>query len=85
MSRKAIKWAALGGLVCGAAAWATAVWAVPSNGYWRMYYSDATYTQLVGEEILFCSGLHELDGYRTPYKIVVDEWTCNGEGEDGGL
>ena len=82
MSRKAVKWAALGGLACAAAAWATAALALPANGHWYIYYSDASHSQIVGEEYLSCGGLYDLDGYKTPHKLVVDEWPCCSNGAD---
>ena len=45
----------------------TSLLALPPNEVYWEYYSDYTYTNLVGERILFCSGQTWQWGVRTSY------------------
>ncbi len=40
------------------------------------YYSDATYTEMVGNVIFDCSNRTTIDGVRTQYSRVVLRWRC---------
>lgn len=62
----------------------TAVIAGPI-GYFeeRIYYSDATYTQVVGDGSLTCMGNVYVDGQETNYYVVIHRSRCFGGG--GGL
>lgn len=47
--------------------------AVPMNMIYTVYYSDATYTEEVGEKYLSCQGKTFIYGVVTAYKIVTTE------------
>ena len=66
MTRQIRIWVLLGLLVLGA----TSILALPPNEVNWEYYSDGTYTNLVGERILFCSGQTWQWGVRTAYYYV---------------
>lgn len=59
---------------------ATSSFALPATGHHYSYFSDANYTSLVGDEYLTCGGLYDLQGYKTPYMIVIDQWSCGDDG-----
>jgi len=44
--------------------------ALPPNEVWREYYSDSSYTNLVGERWLFCNGASGGWGIITSYRIT---------------
>ena len=63
MTRRIRIWVLLGLLVVGG----SSLLALPPNEVTWEYYSDATFTELVGERILFCSGQWWSWGVRTSY------------------
>lgn len=58
----------------------TVVHALPSNEVDTEYYSDSTYTDLVGESILSCNGTRWSWGVKTVYKIVYSFPCFSGGG-----
>lgn len=50
--------------------------------YWTdvEYYSDASYTSVVGERIKDCSGRTVGWGVVTPYKVVLEQYPCSSPG-----
>ena len=63
MTRQIRVWVLLGLLVLGG----TSLLALPPNEVDWEYYSDGSYTNLVGERILFCNGSTWSWGIRTSY------------------
>lgn len=41
------------------------------------YYSDATYTEIVGNYTMLCSNQSALFGEQTPYSREVARWSCD--------
>lgn len=76
MNAKNLKKISLGAVALVVTAISTSSFAGPATGSVRFYYSDATYTQEVGEFTYFCSGAVWGEGYTTPYYIIADEWDC---------
>ncbi|HEX6100547.1 MAG TPA: DUF6289 family protein [Thermoanaerobaculia bacterium] len=66
MTRQIRVWVLLGLLILGG----TSLLALPPNEVTWEYYSDNTYTNLVGEKILFCSGQRWSWGVQTAYYYV---------------
>ncbi len=64
-------------LVCAAALLVPATDALAASYCERSYYSDATYTVLVGERITTCQGQVYSWGVVTPYRISACE-PCGG-------
>jgi hypothetical protein len=62
----------------------TAVYASIAESSTIRYYSDSTRTTLVGIEMYTCSGLHDLDGQRTPYSTEVRQSCSANPGGGGG-
>lgn len=58
----------------------SAVMALPSSWEERIYYSDATYTQFVGERSQTCTGLVVVSGQVTRYSKVLVSGSCGGGG-----
>ena len=56
---------------------ATAALAIPPYGYKVIYYSDATYTTVVGDGEFTCTGKWKLyNGIKTDYYIETEEREC---------
>lgn len=56
---------------------ATVAFAVPQYGYTVTYYSDATYTTIVGTGEFTCTGKWRLySGVKTPYYLETEEIEC---------
>jgi hypothetical protein len=66
MTRQFRVWVLLGLLILGG----TSLLALPPNEVTWEYYSDNTYTNLVGEKILFCNGHRWSWGVQTAYYYV---------------
>lgn len=47
-----------------------------ANGYEMDYYSDATYTEVVGNFTFECSNKRIMSGTKTNYSKVVLTWRC---------
>jgi hypothetical protein len=45
-------------------------------GYYVVWYSDASYTEVVGTESLTCEPRHTFAGQRTVFQIE-EEWDCD--------
>lgn len=56
MNKFALKIALVMSVFLATAAAPVAVFAVPANGWDRIYYSDALHTTPVGEQTLYCTG-----------------------------
>jgi hypothetical protein len=50
--------------------------AAPAQSCEWDYYSDATYSEMVGNETQTCSGRRYLTGIRTPYSQLVYCFPC---------
>ena len=63
-------------LVAGLAVATTAL-AIPPYGYKVIYYSDASYTEVVGDGEFTCTGKWKLyNGIKTPYYVETDVREC---------
>lgn len=68
MHKLVLKVALVGSVFLATAAAPIAAFAAPSNGWERIYYSDALHTTTVGEESFYCTGgRHLWWGETTPY------------------
>jgi hypothetical protein len=45
-----------------------------------IYFSDASMSTQVGDEFIGCSGSPQLDGVRTPYRMVISQEPCREGG-----
>lgn len=59
----------------------TAVSARPSESELVHYFSDETYTMLVGTEFWSCSGATYLTGVRSEYAVSISRRSCGGGGD----
>jgi hypothetical protein len=50
--------------------------ALPQDGFDTKYYSDSTYTNIVGERYVGCGGGSSMTGVRTDW-YDEDSWDCN--------
>lgn len=68
-----LKKLAIGALMAAAAASAYAV------NYYRhvLYYSDATYSTVVGEQITYCKSPGETFGTVTVYRRTIETYRCD--------
>ena len=56
MNKFALKIALVGSVFLATVAGPIAAFALPQNGWDRMYYSDAAHTTPVGEQTFYCTG-----------------------------
>ena len=67
---------AVAGLAALASAGTAAVWAVPSEAFLVVFYSDASKTQIVGELEYVCGSRFYSWGKRTAYTTRVNYGPC---------
>lgn len=75
LSKTAVLALALGSGMSAAPALAAPPAAAAAVGYTIEFYSDDTYTVLVGEFVRNCNGVYSW-GQRTPYTIVYNDEPC---------
>lgn len=76
MSKKAVRGGITAALVLSASLFSLQAVGGTAYGTETDYYSDATYTEMVGNSIFDCNNRRTIDGVVTQYSRVVLRWRC---------
>lgn len=71
-------------LLAAASVVSVQAYAFVTSGWYAEYYSDDTYTEVVGEGIYSCQNRLTVYGTKTPHYRITNTWSCSTGFPPGG-